>query len=80
MEEQAGDRMPYERLLTDAMTGNDTLFAHQDAVEAAWAVVEPVLAKPPRAIIYPRGTWGPPQAHRLAAKLGGWHNPEPVKG
>ncbi len=78
VEEQAGDRMPYERLLTDAMAGNDALFAHEDAVEAAWAVVEPVLTKPPRAIIYPRGSWGPPQADRLAADLGGWHNPEPA--
>ena len=78
VEEQAGDRMPYERLLTDAMAGNDALFAHEDAVEAAWAVVEPVLTKPPRAIIYPRGSWGPPQADRLAADLGGWHNLEPA--
>ena len=76
VEEQAGDRMPYERLLSDAMSGNDALFAHEDAVEAAWAVVEPVLTAPPRALVYPRGTWGPPQADRLAADLGGWHNPD----
>ena len=76
VEEQAGDRMPYERLLSDAMNGNDALFAHEDAVEAAWTVVEPVLTAPPRAIIYPRGSWGPPQADRLAADLGGWHNLE----
>ena len=76
VEEQAGDRMPYERLLADAMAGNDALFAQEDAVEAAWAVVEPVLNKPPRAINYPRGSWGPAQADRLAADLGGWHNPE----
>ena len=76
LEEQAGDRMPYERLLTDAMNGDDSLFAHEDAVEAAWAVVEPVLTAPPRAVTYPRGSWGPPHADRLAADLGGWHNPE----
>ena len=78
VEGQGGDRMPYERLLTDAMNGNDALFAHEDAVEAAWAVVEPVLSAPPGAVIYPRGSWGPPQADRLAADLGGWHNPEPA--
>ena len=78
LEKQAGDRMPYERLLTDAMSGNDALFAQEAAVEAAWAVVEPVLGAPPRAIVYPRGSWGPPQADRLAADLGGWHNPEPA--
>ena len=33
----------YERLLTDAMNGDATLFVRQDAVEAAWVVVEPVL-------------------------------------
>mgnify|MGYP000662702290 CR=1 FL=1 len=59
VEGQGGDRMPYERLLTDAMNGNDALFAHEDAVEAAWAVVEPVLSAPPGAVIYPRGSWGP---------------------
>ena len=78
VEEQAGDRMPYERLLTEAMAGNDALFAQEDAVEAAWAVVEPVLTKPPRVIVYPRGSWGPPQADRLAADLGGWHSAEPA--
>ena len=56
VEEQAGDRMPYERLLSDAMNGNDALFAHEDAVEAAWAVVEPVLTAPPRVVIYPRAS------------------------
>jgi len=76
VEEQAGDRMPYERLLIDAMNGDDSLFAHEDAVEAAWAVVEPVLTAPPRAVVYARASWGPPQADRLAADLGGWHNPE----
>ena len=78
VEEQAGDRMPYERLLTDAMAGNDTLFAHEDAVDAAWAAVEPVLTVHPRAIVYPRGSWGPPEADRLVADQGGWHNPDPA--
>ena len=76
LEEQAADRMPYEQLLTDAMAGDDALFAHQDAVEAAWAVVEPVLDAHPAAIIYPRGSWDPPEADHLAADLGGWNNPE----
>ena len=42
-----GDEMDaYERLLGDAMDGDPTLFARQDAVEAAWAIVDPMLARP----------------------------------
>ena len=35
----------YERLLTDAMRGDSLLFVRQDAVEAAWAIVDPILGK-----------------------------------
>ena len=34
---------PYERLIGDAMTGDTTLFAREDSVEAAWAIVDPIL-------------------------------------
>ncbi|MGE0812347.1 MAG: glucose-6-phosphate dehydrogenase [Vicinamibacterales bacterium] len=63
----------YERLLGDAMHGDATLFARQDAVEAAWAIVEPVLTAPNPPLIYAPGTWGPPDADRLAADVGGWN-------
>ena len=43
---------------------------------SAWNVEQ--LRMPPRAIICPRGSWGPPQADRLAADPGGWHNAEPA--
>lgn len=66
---------PYERLLADAMAGDASLFTREDAVEAAWAVVKPVLAAPPAAIRYPQGSWGPAQADRLIAAEGGWCNP-----
>jgi glucose-6-phosphate 1-dehydrogenase len=36
----------YERLLGDAMLGDATLFARQDVVEAAWAIVDPVIHVP----------------------------------
>jgi glucose-6-phosphate 1-dehydrogenase len=52
----------YERLLRDAMAGDATLFARQDAVEAAWAVVEGVLGDPRPVLPYEPGTWGPPEA------------------
>ncbi len=65
----------YERLLTDAMNGDATLFVRQDAVEAAWAVVEPVLGDATPLQFYEPGSWGPREADRLAEDLGGWDNP-----
>jgi len=70
--------LPYERLLTDAMRGDPLLFVRQDVVEAAWAIVDPILGADQTPLyFYPNGSWGPPEAERLAADLGGWHNPEP---
>ncbi|MCA9629180.1 MAG: glucose-6-phosphate dehydrogenase [Myxococcales bacterium] len=66
----------YERLLNDALEGDPTLFARQDAVEAAWKVVDGVLASPPTVRPYAPGTWGPAEAERLAADIGGWESPE----
>src|SRR5664280_516363 len=43
VEEQPGEESPYQRLLGDAMAGDGALFTREDAVEAAWAVVDPVL-------------------------------------
>ncbi len=74
-EEQAGEELPYERLLGDAMAGDGTLFTREDAVEAAWAVVEPVLKRHHRARPYRRGSWGPKGADALIASDGYWHNP-----
>ena len=72
-----GDDMePYERLLGDAMRGDPILFARQDAVEAAWAIVEPLIHNPGPLFEYEPGSWGPQEANRLAADLGGWNNPQ----
>ncbi len=79
IEEQPGEETPYERLLGDAMSGQGALFTREDAVEAAWAVVNPVLKNHPKALPYPRGSWGPKAADRLIAKNGGWHNPSPAQ-
>jgi glucose-6-phosphate 1-dehydrogenase len=65
----------YERLLTDAMNGDAILFVRQDAVEAAWTVVEPVLDNVTPLHFYEAGSWGPLDADRLAADIGGWDNP-----
>jgi glucose-6-phosphate 1-dehydrogenase len=74
--EARGQRLDaYERLLGDAMIGDATLFARQDAVEAAWSVVDPVLQSPGPVYRYEPGSWGPPEADRLVAEVGGWNTP-----
>ncbi|HMA43445.1 MAG TPA: glucose-6-phosphate dehydrogenase (NADP(+)), partial [Gemmatimonadales bacterium] len=79
VEEQPGEEAPYERLLSDAMAGNGALFTREDAVEAAWAVVDRVLKTHPRVRPYKPGSWGPKAADALIAADGGWHNPAPQK-
>ena len=72
-----GDQMtPYERLLGDALRGDAMLFVRQDSVEAAWQVVDPVLAAATRVCEYAAGTWGPSEADRIIAADGGWQNPD----
>ena len=65
----------YERLLGDAMAGDPMLFARVDAVEAAWAIVEPILGSATPVHEYEPASWGPPEAAALAAEIGGWHCP-----
>ena len=76
VEEQPGEDSPYERLLGDAMAGDGALFTRTEAVEAAWAVVEPVLRTHHRTRSYKHGSWGPKEADALIAADGRWHNPE----
>jgi glucose-6-phosphate 1-dehydrogenase len=76
LERQSGEETPYERLLGDAMIGDGALFAREDAVEAAWAVVDPVLQKHHRVLPYKRNTWGPKAADVLIDSGGHWHNPD----
>jgi glucose-6-phosphate 1-dehydrogenase len=72
-----GDAMDaYERLLGDAMEGDATLFARQDAVETAWEIVQPILGGGTPLHEYEPGSWGPAQAERLTADVGGWHCPK----
>ena len=66
----------YERLLGDAIAGDATLFARQDVVEAAWAIVDPLIANPGAVFEYEPGSWGPAQADRLVADVGGWNTPQ----
>jgi glucose-6-phosphate 1-dehydrogenase len=65
----------YERLLTDAMRGEGLLFVREDAVDAAWAVVDPLLEGATSVDEYEPGSWGPTAAASLMKDLGGWHEP-----
>jgi glucose-6-phosphate 1-dehydrogenase len=72
----AGDEMmPYERLLGDALRGDATLFTSESAVETAWRVIEPVLGDTTPLHEYDRGSWGPAEADRIVADIGGWRIP-----
>jgi glucose-6-phosphate 1-dehydrogenase len=71
------EESPYERLLTDALSGDRALFTSEKAIEAAWTVLQPVLNDHAPALPYNPGSWGPRKAGELIAGHGGWHNPEP---
>jgi len=77
LEEMPGVQPPYERLLSEAMAGDGALFTREDAVEAAWEVVDPILKHHHRVRPYRRGTWGPKEADVLIKPNGNWHNPGP---
>jgi glucose-6-phosphate 1-dehydrogenase len=64
----------YERVLGDAMAGDATLFAREDYVEEAWRIVDPVLKAGTPLFEYDPGSWGPPEADRIAPTVG-WRNP-----
>lgn len=66
---------PYERLLYAALTGDDQLFARQDAVEESWRILQPLVAYPPPARRYAAGTWGPAQAEELLSGHPPWQPP-----
>ena len=66
---------PYEVLLHAALCGDATDFTRQDNVEESWRIVQPLLDSPPPVHPYPKGSWGPEEAHALVAHYGGWHGP-----
>ena len=76
LDDHQGEESPYDRLIGDALAGNGALFIRQDAVEAAWAVVDPVLNNYPAGHSYARHSWGPVEADDFIAPYGAWSNPE----
>lgn len=71
----AGEMDAYERVLSDAMAGDATLFARQDYVEEAWRIVDPVLKEGTPVYQYEPGSWGPDEANQRVAPPGGWLDP-----
>jgi glucose-6-phosphate 1-dehydrogenase len=65
----------YERVLTDAMEGDASIFARQDYVEEAWRIVDPIFKQPTPVFAYEPKTWGPKEVDERLAPPGGWHNP-----
>ena len=60
-QEGGEDATPYEVLLQAALVGDSSRFTRQDSVEECWRIVAPLLKDPPKAIVYPQGSWGPPR-------------------
>jgi glucose-6-phosphate 1-dehydrogenase len=69
----------YERVLTDAMAGDATLFARQDYVEEAWRIVDPVLKQNTPVYPYEPHTWGPAEAGESIIPCCGWDTPNAVE-
>jgi len=74
-EDTSDEMTAYERLIGDAIEGENLLFAREDGVEEAWRVVDDVLVQHERAHPYKPHTWGPAQAEGLIHGGDGWHNP-----
>ncbi|MCG7507721.1 glucose-6-phosphate dehydrogenase [Mesorhizobium retamae] len=75
VDDSAGDMEPYERLIGDAMNGDVRLFTRQDASEAAWRIVGPILDDKSQPAIYEPGTWGPTEAMAKFGPPNGWIDP-----
>jgi len=69
--------LPYERLLGDALAGDNTMFASEEFVEHTWTILDPLLRDPGPVHVYEPGTMGPKEADRLVAGTccSGWIEP-----
>jgi len=74
--QSGSERPPYQRLIGDARKGDQSLFAREDSVEAAWRVIDPVLHTQPAIHEYVKGSWGPAAAADILAQGDHWHDPE----
>ena len=74
IQHEGADMRPYDRLIGAALNGERWLFAQQDAVEASWRVVDPVVSDSGPVVPYARGSWGP-DASFLLPPGEAWHDP-----
>lgn len=78
MHQSPEEMAPYERLLGDALHGDASLFAREDAIEAQWRIVDNVLDDKTPVHEYEQNTWGPAEAASLIADSGNWFDPSPL--
>jgi glucose-6-phosphate 1-dehydrogenase len=64
----------YERLILDAMLGDQALFTSSNGIQRLWEISEPLLQSPPPVESYPRGSWGPSSVSKLIEPFR-WHLP-----
>ena len=65
----------YERLILDAMLGDQALFTSSDGIERLWEISTPLLEDPPDLEPYPQGSWGPASIRHVTAPYL-WHLPD----
>jgi glucose-6-phosphate 1-dehydrogenase len=66
---------PYERLLDDALHGENGLFTREDAIEQTWRIVQPLIDDPGQVETYKPGSWGPEEAKALCRGICEWYDP-----
>lgn len=72
----AEEMTAYERVLSDAIAGDQTLFAREDYVEEAWRIVDPMIKAETPLYSYDIHSWGPSEVDQTICPKGGWHNPQ----
>ncbi len=73
--ESGAERPPYQRLIGDAIRGDQSIFAREDWVEAAWRIVDGVLDATTQPHSYEPGSWGPAEAGGVLRAGDRWHDP-----
>ncbi len=76
VDQQPDEMTPYERLIGDAIRGDQALFARQDVVEEGWRIVEKIISNTGPVHRYQKGTWGPEEVNEVLLPSGGWHGPK----
>ena len=76
VDQQPDEMTPYERLIGDAIQGDQALFARQDVVEEGWRIVQNIIGNSVPVHLYKPGTWGPDAVYDILLPSGGWHGPQ----